>query len=298
MKKFIFTTLVIFSLFSSLFSQGKIRRSAIAGSWYPAEPRKLKAFLKGFFDENTRVPVKGEIRGIISPHAGYFYSGNAAAAVYKQIEGRNYDIVVIIAPSHHEAFRGSSIYPGDAYETPFGKVYIDKDIAKKIVETGKTVKFSEKGHLYMGIPREHSLEIQLPLLQMVIKKFKIIPIIMGEQNLKNCKDLADAIARSIKGKKFLIVASSDLSHYHNYNEALKLDGALLSAFEKFDYIKIMKNIESRKWEACGGGPIVTAMITCERFGAKRAQVIKYYNSGDLKGSGKSSVVGYAGGIIF
>ena len=298
MKKIVCIFIIGFFLFSPLLSQERIRHSAVAGSWYTSDPKELRTIIKSYLDESTKVSIKGEIFGIVSPHAGYQFSGKAAGAAYKQIEGKSYDVVIIIAPSHQEAFRGSSVYPGDAYETPFGRAYIVKEITRKIVDYGKTVTFSERGHLIGGIPREHALEIQLPFLQVVQKNLKIVPIIMGEQNYENCKDLGDAIAEAVKGKKFLIVASSDLSHMHEYDEAVKLDKKVLDAFEKFDYVNLIRNFERREWEACGGGPIVAAMIACEKLGAKKSRLLTYYNSGDIRGGNKSSVVGYAAGVIF
>jgi len=298
MKKVIKPVLFFLLLLSPLLSQEKIRKSAVAGSWYPGDPAALRLEVKKYLDESRSFSINGEIYGIVSPHAGYYYSGKAAAAVYKQIEGKIYDVIIIIAPSHQEAFRGSSVYPGDAYETPFGKVFINKDIARKIVQGGKTVNFSDKGHLLRGIPREHSLEIQLPFLQVVLPEFKIVPVIMGEQNYHNCKDLGEAIAEAVRGKKALIVASSDLSHFHEYKEAVEMDKNVLDAFENFDYVNLIRNFETRQWEACGGGPIVAMMIASDKLGAKKSQLLTYYNSGDISGADRNSVVGYAGGVIY
>jgi len=303
MRKIAISIVAIFLCFSFLNSQEKIRHSAVAGSWYPGDSHELRKAIENFLEKGSEIAgnkslENGKVFGIVAPHAGYYYSGAAAGAAYSQIENTKFDVVVIIAPSHREAFRGSSVYPGDAYETPLGKVVVNREIAGKIVNYGQTVRFSEKGHLLMGIPQEHSLEIQLPFLQVVLEDFTLVPIIMGEQNYTTCDDLAQSIVRAVEGEKCLIVASSDLSHFHKYEDAVKMDSRLLNAVENFDYNKLIRNIETREWEACGGGPIGAMMMACEKLGAKNARLLTYYNSGDIPGTDKSSVVGYAGGVLY
>jgi AmmeMemoRadiSam system protein B len=144
---------------------------------------------------------------------------------------------------------------------------------------------------------EHSLEVQLPFLQQVLKDFELVPIVMGDQSLPTCQALAEAIASSLGEEKVLIVASSDLSHYHPYEWAVKLDGAILEAVNAFDPEKLYRALQDRESEACGGGPMVAAMLAAEKFGASSAKVLKYANSGDVTGD-RGQVVGYMAAAVF
>ena len=153
------------------------------------------------------------------------------------------------------------------------------------------IKLSERGHVQVEGRGEHSLEVELPFLQRVLGDFKLVPIVMGNQSYDLERALGVALAKLIQGGDTLIVASSDLSHYHPYDDAVRLDHKVLRAIEEWDYLNMSRNFESRTWEACGGGPIVAAMIAAERLGAQQAKILKYANSGDVTGD-RSRVVGY------
>jgi AmmeMemoRadiSam system protein A len=153
------------------------------------------------------------------------------------------------------------------------------------------IKLSSQGHVTSGGQGEHALEVQLPFLQRVLGQFKLVPIIMGDQSYDTCRALGVALAKLIQSSDTLIVASSDLSHFHPYDEAVKIDRKTLKAIQEWDYLSMSRNFESRVWEACGGGPIVAAMIASERLGATEAKLLKYANSGDVTGD-HSRVVGY------
>lgn len=235
--------------------------------------------------------VHGTVVGLVSPHAGYMYSGGVAAYAYKLLQGKKYDRVVVISPSHFDLFDFASIYDGDAYETPLGRIPVDKEFARKLASSGGSLRLSDRGHRIAGQQGEHSLEVQLPFLQVVLGDFKLVPIVMGDQNYDLCRELGIALARLLKDSPSLIVASSDLSHYHPYKDAVSIDRKTLRAIEEWDYLSMSRNFESRVWEACGGGPIIAAMIAAERLGARRAMVLHYANSGDVTGD-KTRVVGY------
>ncbi len=249
--------------------------------------------------ENARdAGVSGEIIGLISPHAGYEYSGQVAANAYQQIAGRNYQTVVVIAPSHTEYFPEISVYNGDGFKTPLGPVCLDKDLASQLVAQHRAVVFSARGHWIAGsVRQEHSLEVQLPFLQKVLKNFKIVPIVMGDQGYSSCQTLGETLAKVLPNKKALIVASSDLSHFHPYDRAVKLDKTVISHIERFDFTGLSEDIERGICEACGGGPMVAAMIAAEMLGANRAKVLLYANSGDVTGD-RSSVVGYMAAMLY
>jgi hypothetical protein len=173
---------------------------------------------------------------------------------------------------------------------------VDRAFAAKLATGSKLIRLSGLGHTPTRDKPEHALEDQLPFLQRVLGQFQLVPIVMGDQSYENCRALGLALAKLIPGTNTLIVASSDLSHYHPYADAVKLDHKTLKAIEEWDYLSMARNFESRVWEACGGGPIVAAMIASERLGASQAKVLDYANSGDTSGD-KTRVVGY-GAVAF
>jgi AmmeMemoRadiSam system protein B/AmmeMemoRadiSam system protein A len=273
----------------------KVRPMAVAGSFYPADPKELGSMLDGFLAKAAPPPLQNVV-AISAPHAGYIYSGPVAAYSYALLKGRKFDRVVVIAPSHYEAFNFSSVYDGDAYLTPFGQVPIDKAFAAKLAKASPTIKLSGVGHTPSADHPEHSVEVQLPFLQRVIGQFQLVPIVMGNQDYDNCRALGVALAKLVQGTNTLIVASSDLSHYHTYDEAVGLDHKTLNAIGEYDYFDLARNLDLRVWEACGGGPIVAVMIAAERLGANQAKVLHYANTGDVTGD-HSRVVGY-GAVAF
>ena len=271
----------------------KVRQPAVAGSFYPADPKELGTMLDGFLSKAAPPPAQNVV-ALVAPHAGYPYSGPVAAYAYALLKGRKFDRVVVIAPSHYEAFGFSSVYDGAAYSTPFGQVPVDQAFAAKLAKLSMPsplIKLSAAGHTPSADHPEHSIEVQLPFLQRVLGQFQLVPVIMGDQSYDACRALGVALAKLVAGTNTLIVASSDLSHYHTYDEAVKLDHKTLKAIEEYDYFDLSRNLELRVWEACGGGPIVATMIAAERLGATQARLLHYANSGDTTGD-HSRVVGY------
>jgi AmmeMemoRadiSam system protein B/AmmeMemoRadiSam system protein A len=287
--------LFLFLALSPACARAQVRPAAVAGSFYPADPKELAKMVDDFIAHATPPAVEGAIQTLVSPHAGYEFSGAVAANGYALIKGKHYDRVVVIAPSHVDGFDFVSVFNGDAYQTPLGTVPVDKAFCKKIV-SGEMVQLSTRGHIIPGERGEHALEDQLPFLQRAIGDFKLVPIIMGDQSYEASRKLGFALAREIKGSNTLIVASSDLSHYHPYDEAVKLDHKTLRAIQDWDYLSMSENFERRVWEACGGAPIVAAMIASERLGASEPHLLKYANSGDVTGD-KSRVVGYSSWVF-
>jgi len=277
--------------------QPKVRQAGVAGAFYPADPAALTAMIDGFLAKAETPKIDGQIFAVVSPHAGYQYSGPVAAYTYAALKGRKFKRVVVIAPSHYEAFSYSSVYDGDAYDTPLGMVKVDKEFARKLVSMDRSIQFSERGHAPTAAGAEHALEVQLPWLQRVIGEFELVPVVMGDQSYESSRALGVALAKLIHGDpETLIVASSDLSHYLTYDEATQMDLKTLRALEDWDYLSMSRNFEMRVWEACGGAPIVAAMIASERMGATQAKVLKYANSGDTTGD-KSRVVGYGSAVF-
>jgi AmmeMemoRadiSam system protein B/AmmeMemoRadiSam system protein A len=268
----------------------RIRPMAVAGSFYPADPKELAATIDGFLAKAAPPPLENLV-ALVSPHAGYQYSGPVAAYSYALLKGRKYDRVVVIAPSHYEAFGFSSVYDGAAYTTPFGQVPVDQAFAKKLAGMSSLIRLSPTGHTPSADKPEHSIEVQLPFLQRVLGPFQLVPVIMGDQSYDACRALGVALAKLVAGTNTLILASSDLSHYHTYDQAVTEDHKTLKAIGEYDYFDLSRNLDLRVWEACGGGPIVAAMIAAERLGATEAKVLHYANTGDVTGD-HSRVVGY------
>jgi len=280
----------------------KIRAAGVAGGFYPADPKELTQLIDGLLANNTVPQVQGPLVALICPHAGYQFTGPVAAACYAQLKGRKYSRVIVLAPSHYVNFQFSSIYDGDAYATPLGNVPVDADFRAKLAKLSSNLKISDQGHVQVGENAEHALEVQLPWLQRTLGDFKIVPIIMGNQDYEQERALGRSLAKALLAEtpesreSTLIVVSSDLSHYHTYDYANNVDHQTLQAIEEWDYLSLSRNFAlwergQQTWEACGGGLIVAAMIAAERLGATHAQILKYANSGDATGE-KTRVVGY------
>ncbi len=273
-------------------NEGSVRKSVLAGSWYPADPKILQANIADFFQRVPEYRIDGKVIGIVAPHAGYVYSGQVAAHAYKQIQGRTFDAVIVIGPSHRIPFHGVSGYNRGGYETPLGIVPIDDCLADRIMAESQTV--SDTPHFHR---EEHSLEIQLPFLQAALGKFSFVPLLMGSQDRRTCEELAQAISSAAEGKNILLVGSSDLSHFHSYDRAVQIDAVALAHLGKMEHDAFLKDFENQAFEACGGGPAAVAMMAAKKLGARRSKLLHYANSGDVTGD-KRSVVGYAAAVFY
>jgi len=269
-----------------------IRQPVVAGSFYTANPEALSQEIGDYLKNVPSEDALENPMGLIAPHAGYMYSGQVAAYAYKKVEGRTFDAVVVLAPSHRAYFSGASVDDKEGYRTPLGVVSVNRDIAHQIIEQSPLI-----GHHPQAHTQEHSLEVQVPFLQMTLKDFTLIPLVMGDQDLTTAEKIAQAIADVIKKHNVLVVASSDLSHYHPYDEAKELDQKVIDHINRYDPQGLASDLRQHKTEACGGGPIITALLIGKHLGANRATVIHYANSGDVTGD-HSGVVGYAAGIIY
>jgi len=264
---------------------GPFRRAAVAGSWYPAQPdalaRDVDRYLEGVGDVPAGTPL-----AIIAPHAGLMYSGPVAAHAYRLLHGRDIDIAVLVGPSHYVGFDGAAIYERGAFETPFGPVPIAEECAAAVARACRRIGPHPTAHV-----REHSLEMQLPFLKRVLPEAEIVPLVMGYQVRETAYAVGDAIAAAVCGRKAVLVASTDLSHYHNAPTAERLDRGFMHHVERFDADGLMTLLEGYPEHACGGGPTVSVMRAAKSLGASDARVLKYGDSGDVSGD-KEAVVGY------
>lgn len=278
----------------------KVRRAAVAGSFYPADPEALTEMIDALLAQVSDPPVTDPIVAAVAPHAGFPYSGPVAAHTFAALKERGYARVVVLAPSHYEAFNFISVFDGDGYATPLGTMRVDTAFARQLAALHPAIELSGRGHEPTQAGGEHAIEVQLPWLQRVLGDLEIVPIVMGNQSYRSSRALGAALAKltEMNGMEddTLVLASSDLSHFHPWDDAVTMDRKTLNALEEWDYFSMAQNFEARTWEACGGAPVVAAMIYAERMGANQARVLQYANSGDVTGD-RSRVVGYSAAVF-
>lgn len=274
-------------------TEANIRPPAVSGLFYSANTSELKrsveTYLRNASLENEI--FNEDIRAIIVPHAGFIYSGQTAAYAYKAIKSKKYDAVVIVGPSHRKYFRGISLFPGDAYRTPLGEVAINKELRSEMIDEDEQIVLSDEGHL-----EEHSIEVQLPFLQLLYGDFQFVPVIMGDQSRTYVDRLARKLENVLHHKNVLLIASTDLSHYYPYETAVDIDKRAIDSVARYDNEELMERLEQREVEACGGGPMVAVMQSSKLLGCQTSSVLHYCNSGDVSGD-KSAVVGYLAALM-
>lgn len=271
-----------------------IRRPAVAGSFYPADPEALAAMVDGMLAEVE--PTSGRPIALISPHAGYIYSGPVAAYAYAELIGREYEAVVLIGPNHYlRDLSGIAVYPRGAWETPLGTVPVDEELAQAILRAN--AEFRDEPGLHA---KEHSLEVQLPFLQRALPDTPIVPILIGRPTLENHQALTEALLEVLPGRDVLLVASTDLSHYPAYEEAVEVDRAVLAAIETMDLGRfrqtigeqMVRGVPNLQTTCCGERAVTVVMAVAPALGADRAAILHYANSGDVAGGDRDRVVGY------
>jgi AmmeMemoRadiSam system protein B len=277
-----------------------LRRSAVAGTWYPSRPAELE---RAVDDLLSRVHLDDDLparlRALVVPHAGLVYSGPVGAFAFAAARKAAYGAIVLVGPSHYSSFRGVSIWPQGAWESPLGLVEVDADLASAIASRSSLIASRPDAHA-----QEHSLEMQLPFLARLMPGTPIVPLVMGRQTRETAEDLGRALAGAIgdpaggrAAGDVLLVASSDLSHYLDAREAAALDTVVLEHVESLDPEGLMLALEREPRHACGGGPMVAVLAAARALGASRARVLRYADSGDVSGD-KSSVVGYLAAAVW
>ena len=270
-----------------------VRPAAVAGTWYPGTAASLTNVVDSLLAGAVEPPddLPGDLIALIAPHAGLKYSGPVAAYAYRLLRRRSFDLAVLVGPSHYVGFEGVAVFRGDGFETPMGLVPIDVDAAAALMRATPVAREHDAAHA-----REHSLEMQLPFLQRFAPALPILPLVMGRQTDATVRALADALGATLRGRRVLLVASSDLSHYHDANVAGRLDQVVLDRVARFDADGLQAALDANPEHACGGGPVVAVMRAARQLGATAAQVLQYADSGDVSGD-KSSVVGYMAGAL-
>ena len=261
------------------------RPAAVAGSWYPGTARTLAAAVDRHLRGATR-DVAGDLVALVAPHAGLVYSGPVAAHAYRLLRDRRFEVAVIVGPSHFVGFEGVAILPHGGFETPFGVAAIDEPCARAIMAATPIVHERQAAHA-----REHSLEMQLPFVQRLAPDAKIVPLVVGYQTANTARSLGEALAAVLAGRRALLIASTDLSHYQDAHTAARLDRVVIDQVERFDPDGLQHALDVRPEHACGGGPTVAVMRAAQALGARDSVVLHYADSGDVSGD-KSAVVGY------
>ena len=271
----------------------QIRTPAVAGMFYPSEKNKLDVSIDECFlhkygpGKEPPSNTKERIYGVICPHAGYMYSGPVAANSYYLISSYLPELVIILGPNHWGIGCNVAAMKEGVWQTPLGQVEVDSEAAKELVKICDIVELDFFSHT-----KDHSLEVQIPMLQKIYPKFKILPIILVDQSYEMTTQLGPAIAKIAKSKKTMIVGSSDFTHYEPNDFAHKQDEALIESILKLDLKKFYDVLEQKRVSACGYGAMATTMVACKELGATKGKLLKYATSGDVTGE-KSSVVGYA-----
>ncbi len=273
----------------------QVRKPAVAGQFYPADPAELSSLIEECYIHRLgpgKAPPapKGsaDVVAVVCPHAGYVYSGPVAAHSYFHVSSLpDPDLIVVVAPNHYGIGSGVSTFKSGDWETPLGLMHVDAAAASRFVELAGIVSFDPEAHRL-----EHSLEVQLPFLQKIYgDRVPLLPVSLVFQDMETARTLASAIAKVVRGRRAVLVASSDLTHYEPAEVAREKDTALIRQVLKMDTEGFYSTLERLDVTACGFGAIATVMEAAKALGLRRAELLKYASSGDTTGD-NVQVVGY------
>jgi len=300
-----FVYLLFFSIFVLSDAFAQIRHPAVAGQFYPSDPEQLSDLVNTYLEHAGKPQVEGKPIAFVVPHAGYPFSGQTAAHVYKVLYSQNVRTVILVGTGHHLGGKDAAIYPEGAFQTPLGQVKIDSAAAFALTKKYSFFKANLKAH-----EKEHSLETQLPFLQKVLRDFKIVPILVGDTDLKHVLEMGRALAEAAKennasGKPTVIIASTDLSHYPKREDAVRVDMETLRAMHRLDVQaswetdeKLMnEQIPQLACTMCGAKAAMIVLSAAKVLGANHTTVLKYANSAGVPFGDPNQVVGY-GAVVF
>lgn len=263
-----------------------VRQAVVAGQFYDGNAARLSSQIDEFLAaaKPEKIPA-GQVRVLIVPHAGYVFSAQTAAYAYRLVQENNFETVVIIGPTHHYGFEGCSIYPEGGFATPLGVAEIDKPVAQALIKaTGFS--FDPEAHR-----EEHSVEVQVPFIQKILPKAKIVPIVMGYPEEQTIRTMAGALAKVLKDKKALVIASTDMSHYLEKSKANALDAETIALVQNLKTNSLMRKVGRNENILCGGGPVLAALFYAQKMGAAKVAILKYADSSQASRDA-SQVVGY------
>jgi len=274
-----------------------IRNPVVAGQFYPSDPGELKLAVEQFLKGSTAIPLEKPV-AILVPHAGYIYSGQICADAYRQVMGRRYDTVVILGVNHTSGqFTGISVGDYSAFRTPLGSVEVDEGVTSALMSECKDCRRTREVHV-----NEHSIEVQIPFIQVLFPKARIVPVVIHPRDYNLCIRFGQALGKVLRNRQALIVMSSDLSHYPAYENAAKIDRLTLEAIASLETTRIsalMKNLDlpDLGTRACGEAGILAGITAAKALGATRAVVVGYANSGDTLVGDRSRTVGYGAVVL-
>jgi MEMO1 family protein len=272
-----------------------VRPSPIAGQWYPSDPQRLSTTVDRYISEAKLPELNGEVVAIITPHAGHMYSGPVAGYAFATLQGYKPDLVAVVSPMHHPYDEPLLTTTHSAYETPLGIVPVDAEAVQMLDELLE----KELGYGLARIrhDREHSLEIELPFLQRVIgSEFKLLPVMVRDQSQKGTRILGQCLAKTLRGRNALLVASTDLSHFYPQHIANELDAEMLRCIESFDPAAVIHAEEEGRGFACGRGALAAVLWAAKDLGANIVRILNHATSGDITGD-TSQVVGYGAAVV-
>ena len=277
------------------------RAPAVAGMFYPENPKDLRRLIDQSFRDPRFGPgrpppssEKRKIYGMVSPHAGYAYSGTVAANGFFEISSLDFQDVIMVGPNHYGIGKGVAIMHSGIWQSPLGDVAINSQLAEDIASRSATTDFSDSSH-----SKDHCLEVQIPFLQYIRQKVQIVPIVLIMQDIDTAFDLGKAIAETVVeqgSESALLIASSDLTHYEPNEDAHRKDNELIKAVLDLDVYKFYAVLERLNVSACGYGAIASIMVAAKSLGATKGELLRYATSGDVTGD-KGPVVGYSS-IVF
>jgi hypothetical protein len=269
-----------------------VREPCAAGTFYPKDPEELATVVDRLLSQaECRLEPDRDLRALVSPHARLPYSGSVAAEAYVCLRNRPISTVVFVGPDHYVGFEGVAVYPAGAFRTPLGDVWVDEELAELFLEGGPEIRAAPEAHR-----KEHAIEVQLPFLQRVLPGARIVPILMGFRSRSNVEILANMLSRALDNPRVLLIASTDLSHYHPRTVAQELDRRIADLVRAFAPTSLWEELRNGRVEACGGDSIVSVMLGAGISGAEVSRVLRYADSGDASGN-RQSVVGYLSAAI-
>lgn len=268
--------------------EAMIRYPAVAGKFYKGSQDALLDEVSKFIAKGVK---KETAMGIVSPHAGFMYSGKVAGAVYSRVNIA--DTLIILGPNHSGIGESNSIMTKGEWIMPNGNIQIDSELAGMILANSANLKEDESSHL-----QEHSIEVQLPFIQYFSSDFKIVPITMSLINYSICEDIGDAISKAISSSNIssTVIASTDMTHYESHISASKKDREAIQYITDLDPEGLFRYVTEKKMTMCGAAPTISTLVACRNLKASTAELISYMTSGEVSGD-YEYVVGYAGVII-
>lgn len=285
-----------------------VRYPVVAGLFYPDGKDELRQNVEGYLSKVDRSALLAEVRNqtgisdpesqvplaVVAPHAGFIYSGGVQAYAYALLKGFDIETAVIVGPAHQTPFEGISVNMDDAYRTPLGDVQVDQEAAEKLLEHNGDVQRHEDAHL-----NEHAVEVQLPFVQTIFPKARILPILLGRQDLETARKLADVIGwvRGQVSSRLVMIASTDLSHYHSHVDASAMDHVLIDDIRNMDPESFNEHIQTGKSEACGFAGLLAAVMYALDHGQGKSAVLRYSDSGEISGN-RRNVVGYLSAALY